>query len=92
MGGNTKFIDSHKIPLLDVQNYSVGLKKTGNQSLVSSVSFSISKGEIFGIAGESGSGKTLLTLSMFGFHNAAQLMAGDVYFDDFSLLVLDLFQ
>ena len=55
MGGNTKFIDSHKIPLLDVRNYSVGLKKTGNQSLVSSVSFSISKGEIFGIAGESGS-------------------------------------
>ena len=82
MGGNTKFIDSHKIPLLDVQNYSVGLKKTGNQSLVSSVSFSISKGEIFGIAGESGSGKTLLTLSMFGFHNAAQLVTGDVYFDD----------
>ena len=66
--------------ILDVRNYCVGLKKT-KETVVSAVSFSVSKGEIFGIAGESGSGKTLLTLSMFGLHNASQLNAGDVSFD-----------
>ena len=50
--------------ILDVENYSVGLKKI-KKSIVEAVSFSVFKGEIFGVAGESGSGKTLLTLSMF---------------------------
>jgi peptide/nickel transport system ATP-binding protein len=76
-----KILGSQKRSILDVQNYSVGLKRA-KQSLIFSVSFSIIKGEIFGIAGESGSGKTLLTLSMFGLHNAARLEGGDVYFDD----------
>ena len=66
--------------ILDVENYSVGLKKI-KKSFVEAVSFSVFKGEIFGIAGESGSGKTLLTLSMFGLHNASYLNAGDVSFD-----------
>tara|TARA_B100000902_G_scaffold104103_2_gene106350 strand:+ start:117 stop:1745 length:1629 start_codon:yes stop_codon:yes gene_type:complete len=66
--------------ILDVENYSVGLKKI-KKSFVEAVSFSVLKGEIFGIAGESGSGKTLLTLSMFGLHNASYLNAGDVSFD-----------
>ena len=66
--------------ILDVENYSVGLKKI-KKSIVEAVSFSVFKGEIFGIAGESGSGKTLLTLSMFGLHNASYLNAGDVSFD-----------
>ena len=66
--------------ILDVANYSVGLKKI-KKSIVEAVSFSVFKGEIFGVAGESGSGKTLLTLSMFGLHNAAHLNAGDVSFD-----------
>ena len=66
--------------ILDVENYSVGLKKI-KRSIVESVSFSVFKGEIFGVAGESGSGKTLLTLSMFGLHNASYLNAGDVSFD-----------
>ena len=46
--------------ILDVENYSVGLKKI-KKSIVEAVSFSVFKGEIFGVAGESGSGKTLLT-------------------------------
>ena len=66
--------------ILDVENYSVGLKKI-KKSIVEAVSFSVFKGEIFGVAGESGSGKTLLTLSMFGLHNASHLNAGDVSFD-----------
>ena len=66
--------------ILDVENYSVGLKKI-KKSFVEAVSFSVFKGEIFGVAGESGSGKTLLTLSMFGLHNASHLNAGDVSFD-----------
>ena len=66
--------------ILDVENYSVGLKKI-KKSIVEAVSFSVFKGEIFGVAGESGSGKTLLTLSMFGLHNASHLNTGDVSFD-----------
>ena len=66
--------------ILDVENYSVGLKKI-KKSFVEAVSFSVFKGEIFGVAGESGSGKTLLTLSMFGLHNASHLHTGDVSFD-----------
>ena len=66
--------------ILDVENYSVGLKKI-KKSIVEAVSFSVFKGEIFGVAGESGSGKTLLTLSMFGLHNASHLNNGDVSFD-----------
>ncbi|MFL2795522.1 MAG: ATP-binding cassette domain-containing protein [Paracoccaceae bacterium] len=66
--------------ILDVENYSVGLKKI-KKSIVEAVSFSVIKGEIFGVAGESGSGKTLLTLSMFGLHNASHLNTGDVSFD-----------
>ena len=76
---NGNFNFKQKI-ILDVENYSVGLKKI-KRSTVESVSFSVFKGEIFGIAGESGSGKTLLTLSMFGLHNASYLNAGDVSFD-----------
>ena len=76
---NGNFNFKQKI-ILDVENYSVGLKKI-KRSIVESVSFSVFKGEIFGIAGESGSGKTLLTLSMFGLHNASYLNAGDVSFD-----------
>ena len=66
--------------ILDVEKYSVGLKKI-KKSIVEAVSFSVFKGEIFGVAGESGSGKTLLTLSMFGLHNASHLNTGDVSFD-----------
>ena len=76
---NGNFSFKQKI-ILDVEKYSVGLKKI-KRSIVESVSFSVFKGEIFGIAGESGSGKTLLTLSMFGLHNASYLNAGDVSFD-----------
>ena len=71
---------NHKEIILDVENYSVGLKKI-KKSIVEAVSFSVFKGEIFGVAGESGSGKTLLTLSMFGLHNASHLNTGDVSFD-----------
>ena len=76
---NGNFSPKQKV-ILDVENYSVGLKKI-KKSIVEAVSFSVFKGEIFGIAGESGSGKTLLTLSMFGLHNASYLNAGDVSFD-----------
>ena len=77
---------SHKEKIiLGVKNYSVGLKKI-KKSIVETVSFSVLKGEIFGIAGESGSGKTLLTLSLFALHNASQVNAGDVSFDSHKII------
>ena len=45
--------------VIDVQNIS---KKFGKSSALQDVSFSISKGEIFGFLGPSGSGKTTMII------------------------------
>ncbi len=51
--------------LLDVQRLSVLLKAQGSPiSLASNVSFDIKRAEVFGLAGESGCGKTLTALSI----------------------------
>ncbi|MDR2965718.1 MAG: ABC transporter ATP-binding protein [Treponema sp.] len=49
--------------LLEVSNLTVKIKKT-NIKPVNDISFSINKGDILGIAGESGCGKTLTALSI----------------------------
>lgn len=51
--------------LLEIQNLSIGIKK-GNAWLTDDVSFSIAKNKITGLAGESGSGKSLTALSLMG--------------------------
>jgi len=51
--------------LLDVQHLSIGLKHGKSISnIVKDVSFSIDKGEVFGIVGESGCGKSLTAMSI----------------------------
>ena len=54
-------------PLLEVENLAVALRTSrGIRRAVDGISFSIGQGEILGIAGESGSGKTLTALSLLG--------------------------
>jgi peptide/nickel transport system ATP-binding protein len=51
--------------LLELNNFSLELKQDENwNSILSSLSFSITKGEIVGVVGESGSGKSVTALSI----------------------------
>lgn len=54
--------------MLTTENYSLTLKDSEGRVLpvVENVSFSLEKGKCLGIAGESGSGKSVLAMSMFG--------------------------
>lgn len=70
-------------PVLDVRNLSIGFN-SGRRStvVVDDVSFSIERGEIFGLLGESGSGKSLTALSIPGLlpgHNC-RITQGSVFF------------
>jgi len=52
-------------PLLELKNVSIGFKSDGSiTEIVSDVSFSIQKGEIFGLVGESGCGKSVTAMSL----------------------------
>lgn len=60
--------------LLDVRNIRVEIPtEDGTVHAVRNVSFSVDQGEIFGIAGESGSGKSVLTQAMMGLLPNAQV-------------------
>lgn len=65
---NTGITDyAEAVPLLEVENLSVCVEVGGRQELaLSQVSLSINKGEIVGVVGESGCGKTMMALSIIG--------------------------
>ena len=53
------------VPLLDVKNLTTEFRlNQGTVHAVNSVSFSISAGEVLGIVGESGCGKSVTALSL----------------------------
>ena len=53
--------------LLEVENLTVSLPTPGGyRNAVDGLSLSVAPGEVIGIAGESGSGKTMTALSLFG--------------------------
>lgn len=65
-----------QMDILEVKNICVSYQ---GRPTVRNCSFSLSKGEILGIAGESGSGKTTLAMALLGeFGKGAQLTAGNV--------------
>ena len=65
--------------VLKLENVSIALSAT-RTTMVHSVSLSIDRGEIFGLAGESGSGKTLLMRTLFGLHDDAIVESGRMTF------------
>jgi len=75
--------------VLEVEDLSVALRTSrGIRRAVNGISFSIGQGEILGIAGESGSGKTLTALSLLGLLPLGARTSGSVRFEGRELLGL----
>jgi oligopeptide transport system ATP-binding protein len=76
-------------PLLDVRDLSIFLPSpAGEVTVVDHVSYRIERGQIFGIAGESGSGKTLSVLALLGLLPAGARVEGEAIFGGRNLLKL----
>jgi len=75
--------------LLAVERLSVALHtRSGWQPAVDEVSFEVAEGQILGIAGESGSGKTMTALALLGLHPAGARTSGRALFEGRDLLAL----
>jgi ABC-type microcin C transport system duplicated ATPase subunit YejF len=73
------------VPLLDIRDLHLRL---GGRALVDGVSLSVAPGEIVGLAGESGSGKTLTALTALGLIPDGSSTSGEVLFDGRDVLTL----
>jgi ABC-type glutathione transport system ATPase component len=68
--------------LLRVERLSVALPtRTGYHKAVDDLSFALDAGEVMGIAGESGSGKTITALSLFGLLPHGARVTGSIQLD-----------
>jgi len=78
-------------PLLSVRNLRVAFKtKKGAAYAVDDVSFDVYKGEVFGIAGESGSGKSTIGLSILRLiEEPGKIESGQIIFDGKNILDFD---
>ena len=75
--------------LLALEHVDVGFAaEDGRVSAVSDVSLSVSEGEVFGLVGESGCGKTTLAMALMGLLPATADVAGSVRFQGLELLGL----
>ncbi|HOT30006.1 MAG TPA: ABC transporter ATP-binding protein [Candidatus Ozemobacteraceae bacterium] len=80
-------------PILSVSDYSLTLHGSDGRPLpvLQSVNLEIARGCCVGVAGESGSGKSVLALSVMGLlpQSAVVARSGTIRFDDLDLLSLD---
>ena len=72
--------------ILNVENVHV---QFGNQPVLRDVSFSVRRGEMLAIIGESGCGKTVLLKTLIGLHNQS---SGTILFDNIELNKLTYFE
>ena len=71
--------------LLEIRDLRLAL---GGRNLVDGVDITVGKGEVVGLAGESGSGKTLTALTALGFVPSGATATGEVVFDGRDVLTL----
>jgi oligopeptide/dipeptide ABC transporter ATP-binding protein len=75
--------------LLQVKGLSVALPtRSGYHKAVDDLSFAVDAGEIMGIAGESGSGKTMTALALFGLLPPGARVTGSIRLDGHELTAL----
>ncbi len=75
--------------LLDIKNLSVSFSTDiGALKVVSGISLEIKKSEVFGLAGESGCGKSLTALSILNILPPYAYTEGEIFFNDRNLLIL----
>ena len=74
-------------PILDVRHLSVNFKsRKGEFTVVEDVSFHVEHGEVLGIAGESGCGKSVTSLSILGLlAENGYISAGNIMFEGIDL-------
>ena len=74
--------------ILEVRNLSVAYRQGGGWSrAVDDVGFALKKGEVFGLVGESGCGKSTVALQLLGYrHPTMRTEGGQVVFKDQNLL------
>jgi oligopeptide/dipeptide ABC transporter ATP-binding protein len=76
-------------PLLKVSELTVTLPtRSGYHKAVDGLSFAVDTGEVIGIAGESGSGKTITALALFGLLPRGARVTGSIRLDGAELLGL----
>ncbi|MDR2542258.1 MAG: ABC transporter ATP-binding protein [Treponema sp.] len=77
--------------LLEVKNLTVGIKKGKNTlKAIDNISFSIKEGEITGLAGESGCGKTMTALAIMNLLPLGfRILDGEIIFNGQSLTALN---
>jgi peptide/nickel transport system ATP-binding protein len=64
---------------VEVRDLTIRLRRPdGNMDLVNGVSFDLAAGEVLGVIGESGAGKSLMLRSLLGMHPAAAEVGGTV--------------
>ena len=76
-------------PLVDIRDLKIGIERGRGEALVvvDSASFQLRRGEMLGLIGESGSGKTMLCRSLIGTlrRRGAMILSGAIMFGDLDL-------
>ena len=75
--------------LLEIENLRIELPGAPPVALVDGVSLEVGEGTVVGVAGESGSGKTLTGLAALGFVPDRAVATGSVRFDGHDVLTMD---
>ena len=79
--------DGHGDPVIEIKNLSVSYKtESGYIKAVDDVSFTVNKGEVLGLAGESACGKTTTALSVMRLLASNAVVSGQILFDDKDVL------
>lgn len=72
--------------ILEIQNLTLSFN---NKKAVDDLSFTLNPGEIVGLVGESGCGKSLTAFSILGIHPPTSKLSGKIFYNENNILDLD---